>query len=58
VLLSGVGGLETHVRAQRKVRVQSSQTGFKRKLWKPNKVTKKLLLGSDVGLEETCHMAL
>jgi hypothetical protein len=32
--------------------------GFKRKLWKPNKSLKKLLLGSDVGLEETRQMAL
>jgi hypothetical protein len=45
-------------REQRKVRVQSSPSGFKRKLWKPNKAAEKLLLGSDVGLEETCQMAL
>jgi hypothetical protein len=49
---------EYQPRDQCKVRVQSSPSGFKRKLWKPNKVTKKLLLGSDVGLEETFHMAL
>jgi hypothetical protein len=45
-------------RDQRKVCIQSSPSGFKRKLWKANKAAKKLLLGSDVGLEETCRMAL
>jgi hypothetical protein len=46
------------LKSQNKVRVQPSPNGRKRKLWKPNKVTKKLVLGSDIGLEETCHMAL
>jgi hypothetical protein len=49
---------EHQLRFPHKVRVHSSPSGFKRRLWKPNKVTKKLLLGSDVGLEETCCMEL
>jgi hypothetical protein len=45
-------------KSQNKVRVNPSLTGWKQKLWKPNKVTKKLVLGSDIGLEETCLMSL
>jgi hypothetical protein len=38
--------------------VNPSLTGWKQKLWKPNKVTKNLVLGSDIGLEETYLMSL
>jgi len=31
---------------------------FRRKEWKANKKAKRLVLGSDVGLEDTCRMAL
>jgi hypothetical protein len=38
--------------------VTPKPTGRRRRLWKPNKVPRKLVLGSDIGLKETCHMAL
>ena len=33
-------------------------TGIQRKAWKTNRKVRKMVLGSDVGLEETCRMAL
>jgi hypothetical protein len=40
------------------VRLGTVPTGKKRKIWKPNKVPRELVLGSDISLMETCNMAL
>jgi hypothetical protein len=37
---------------------QSQSVSYRRKLWKANKKAKHLVLGNDVGLEDTCRMAL
>jgi hypothetical protein len=42
----------------RKPHKQPHPTGVRRKLWKANRKVKRMVLGSDVGLEETCRMAL
>jgi hypothetical protein len=43
---------------QKTVRVNPNPTGRRRRIWKPNKVPRKLVLGSDIGLKETYNMAL
>jgi hypothetical protein len=49
---------ETYSRTQQKVRIKTNPSGYKIKIWKANKSIKKLVLGFDVGLEETYRMAL
>jgi hypothetical protein len=36
----------------------SQQTGVRKKVWKENKHVRRMVLGADVGLEETCRLAL
>ena len=49
--LSSLGGFKDHSD-------QFQSASFRRKLWKANKKEKRLVLGNDVGLEETCRMDL
>jgi hypothetical protein len=44
--------------SQRKVGKNSGRSGGRRRQWKANKVLKRMVLGSDIGLEETCRLAL
>jgi hypothetical protein len=36
----------------------SRQTGFRKRVWKPNKRDRRMTLGDDVGLENTCRLAM
>jgi hypothetical protein len=45
-------------RSQGKVRKALGTPGGRRRQWKENKVIKRMVLGSDIGLEETCRLAL
>jgi len=38
--------------------VQTHSTPFRQKLWKTNHKAKRLVVGNDVGLEDTCRMSL
>ena len=46
------------LRGHRKPFDPTQPVGFHRKVWKANKKAKRLVLGNDVGLEDTCRMEL
>jgi hypothetical protein len=49
------GGHSTNFRNSK---IPTNPTRVRRRVWKPNKRIKRMVLGSDVGLEETCRLAL
>jgi hypothetical protein len=44
--------------SRRKVGRTVGPSGGSRRQWKANKVVKRMVLGSDIGLKETCRLAL
>jgi hypothetical protein len=42
----------------RNSKIPTNWTGVRRRVWKPNKRIRRMVLGLDVGLEETCRLAM
>jgi hypothetical protein len=49
---------ETTVGRQHITQNVPNRIGFQKKVWKPNKRIQRMVLGMDIGLEETCRLAL